>query len=209
MTTDESQLEILRKVEDGTLTPEEGSELIGILDAAGAEESEREFIRPPLEPETPGADQETLRVSGCWKAAWSMILLGGAVLTAFSADWIYLGYQKAGLGWSFWLSWIPLAIGVLIMVLGWILMTSPWLQVRIRTHEKGRLQNIILNIHLPLSLVSWVFSNFGQCMPDAVKEKGVEEMLLEIGQALKQNEPFQVEVDDQQDGDHVFICITR
>jgi hypothetical protein len=46
-------------------------------------------------------------------------------------------------------------------------------------------------------------------MPDAVKEKGVEEMLLEIGQALKQNEPFQVEVDDQQDGDHVFICITR
>jgi len=165
MTTDESKLEILRKVEDGTLTPEEGSELIGILDAAGAEESEREFIRPPLEPETPGADQETLRVSGCWKAAWSMILLGGAVLTAFSADWIYLGYQKAGLGWSFWLSWIPLAIGVLI--LGWILMTSPWLQVRIRTHEKGRLQNIILNIPLPLSLVSWVFSNFGQCMQRA------------------------------------------
>jgi hypothetical protein len=46
-------------------------------------------------------------------------------------------------------------------------------------------------------------------MPDAVKEKSVEEMLLEIEQSLKQNEPFQVEVDDQQGGDHVFICITR
>ncbi len=151
---DESKLEILRKVEDGTLTPEEGFQLIGIFDAAGAEESEREFIRPPLQPEAPGSAQETLRVSGCWKAAWSTILLRGAVLTAFSADWIFLGYQKAGLGWSFWLSWIPFAIGVLMMVLCWIFMTPPWLQVRIRTHEKGRLQNIILDIPLTLSLVS-------------------------------------------------------
>jgi hypothetical protein len=206
---DESKLEILRKVEDGTLTPEEGFQLIGIFDAAGAEESEREFIRPPLEPEAPGSAQKTLRVSGGWKAAWSTILLRGAVLTAFSAYWIFLGYQKAGLGWSFWLSWIPFAIGVLMMALDWILMTSPWLQARIRTHEKAGPKNINLNIPLPLSLVSWAFSNFGQCMPDAVKEKSVEEMLLEIEQSLKQNEPFQVEVDDQQGGDHVFICITR
>jgi len=34
-------------------------------------------------------------------------------------------------------------------------------------------------------------------------------MLLEIERALKQNEPFQVEVDDQQDGEHVFICMSR
>lgn len=72
---DESKLEVMRKVEDGLLTPGKGSELSGIFDAAGAEESEREFIRPPLEPETPGAAQETLRVSGGWKAAWSTILL--------------------------------------------------------------------------------------------------------------------------------------
>lgn len=48
-----------------------------------------------------------------------------------------------------------------------------------------------------------------QCMPDAVKEKGVEELLLEIERAIKQNEPFQVEVDDQQGGEHAFICMFR
>ena len=209
MTSEESKLEILRKVEDGTLSPEEGSDLIGILEAAKAVESEPEIIQPPLEPEAPQAPEATPRVSGCWKAAWSMILLGGAVLTAFSAYWIYQGYQKAGLGWGFWLSWIPFAIGILIMVFGWILMESPWLHVRVKTRDSGKLQKIVISIPLPLRLVSWVFRTFGQYMPPEVKEKGVEEMLLEIDQALKRGEPFQVEVDDKEDGDQVFIYISR
>lgn len=209
MTSDESKLEILRKVEDGTLSPEEGSDLIGILDAAKAAASEPEIIQPPLEPEAPETPVEAQKVSGCWKAAWSMILLGGAVLTAFSAYWIYQGYQKAGLGWGFWLSWIPFAIGVLIMVFGWILMESPWLHVRVKTRDAGKLQRIVLSIPLPLRLVSWVFRTFGQYMPPEVKEKGVEEMLLEIDQALKRGEPFQVEVDDKEDGDEVYIHISR
>ncbi len=209
MTSNESKLEILRKVEDGTLSPEEGSDLIGILDAASAATSEPEILQPPIEPDTPESPQESPKVSGCWKAAWSMILLGGAVLTAFSAYWIYQGYQKAGLGWGFWLSWIPFAIGVLIMVFGWILMESPWLHVRIKTREAGKLQKIVISIPLPLKIVSWVMKTFGQYMPPEVKEKGVEEMLIEVDQALQRGEPFQVEVDDKEDGDQVFIHISR
>ena len=79
MTSDESKLEILRKVEDGTLSVEEGSDLIGILEAAKAASSEPEFIQPPNEPDEPKTQPEAPKVSGCWKAAWSMILLGGAV----------------------------------------------------------------------------------------------------------------------------------
>jgi len=209
MTSDESKLEILRKVEDGTLTPAEGSDLIGILDAASAVDSEPEFMQPPLETGKPETSEAAPKVSGCWKAAWSMILLGGAVLTAFSAYWIYQGYQKAGLGWGFWLSWIPFAIGVLIMVFGGILMESPWLHLRIKTREAGRLQKIVLSIPLPLRLVSWAVKNFGHYMPAEVKGKDVEEMLLEIDQVLKHGEPFQVEVDDKEDGDQVFIYISR
>ena len=209
MTSDESKLEILRKVEDGTLTPEEGSDLIGILDASKETGNEPEIIQPSIEPDAPAPSQESPRVSGCWKAAWSMILLGGAVLTAFSAYWIYQGYQKAGLGWGFWLSWIPFIIGVVIMVFGWILMESPWLHVRVKTREEGRLQKIVISIPLPLKLVSWVFRNFSHYMPPEVREKGVDDMLIEIDQALKRGEPFQVEVDDKEDGDQVYVYISR
>ena len=211
MTSEESKLEILRKVEDGTLSVEEGSDLIGILEAAKAASSEPEIIQPPNEPDEPQSkpQQESPGVSGCWKAAWSMILLGGAVMTAFSAYWVYQGYQNAGLGWGFWLSWIPFTIGVFIMIFGWILLESPWLHVRIKTRDAGKLQKIVLSIPLPLKMVSWVFRTFGQYMPPEVREKGVDEMLVEIDRSLKRGEPFQVEVDDKEDGDQVFIYISR
>jgi len=209
MTSDESKLEILRKVEDGTLSVDEGSDLIGILEAAKAASREPEFIQPPIEPEEPKIQPEAPKVSGCWKAAWSMILLGGAVLTAFSAYWVYQGYQNAGLGWGFWLSWIPFTIGVFVMIFGWILLESPWLHVRIKTRDAGRLQKIVLSIPLPIRMVSWVFKTFGQYMPPEVREKGVEEILEEIDRSLKRGEPFQVEVDDKEDGDQVFVSISR
>lgn len=209
MTSEKSKLEILRKVEDGTLSPEEGSDLIGILDAAKAVGSEPEIIQPPLEADEPEPPRESPKVSGCWKAPWSLILLGGAVLTAFSAYWVYQGYQKAGLGWGFWLSWIPFAIGVLILVLGWVLMESPWLYVRIKSHEATKRQNIVFSLPLPLRILSWVFRRFGHHMPPEVREKGVEEMLIEVEEALKKGEPFQIEVNDEEDGDQVYITISR
>lgn len=95
------------------------------------------------------------------------------------------------------------------MVFGWILMESPWLHLRIKTRKAGKLQKIVLSIPLPLRLVSWAVKNLGHYMPAEVKGKGVEEMLLEIDQVLKHGEPFQVEVDDKEDGDQVFIYITR
>jgi hypothetical protein len=117
MTSDESKLEILKKVEDGTLSVEEGSDLLGILDQAETSHTSTEYDDLPPSADTPPIHEKAV-ISGCWKAAWSMILVGGAVLTAFSAFWIYQGYQKAGFGWGFFLSWIPFAIGVLFTILG-------------------------------------------------------------------------------------------
>ena len=208
MTKDESKLEILQRVADGTLSVEEGSDLIGILEGAAAVEPMTvDYESPP--PADPYQGEPPPRVSGCWKAAWSMILVGGAVLTAFSAYWVYQGYQKSGLGWSFWLSWIPFIIGFFIMLLGWILMESPWLHVRVNSKGEGKSTRINLTMPLPLKVASWAFRNFGHYMPPEIREKGVGEMIDEVERALKNGQPFQVEVDDEEDGDQVSIYITR
>ena len=206
MTADESRLEILKRVEDGTLTPEEGSDLIGILDRGREAVMEPEVIAP-----IPSLEHEDVpdapRVSGWWKALWSLILIGGAVLTGFSALWAYRGYERAGLGWGFWLSWIPFILGVLIMIFGWILMDSPWMHLKILTNDEGRTQKINIAIPVPLRLLSWGIRTFGKRMPADLQEKGVEDMLVEIENALKRGEPFQIEVDDKEDGDQVYITI--
>jgi hypothetical protein len=138
-----------------------------------------------------------------------MILAGGAILTAFSAYWIYQGYQKAGFGWGFWLSWIPLILGLLFTILGWIIMESPWLHVRIRSKESSRLSNFTISIPLPLKLVSWMIRNFGQYLPADIKEKGLENLIEEVDRTLQRGEPFQIDVEDSDDESQVNICISK
>lgn len=208
MTTDENKLEILKKVEEGTLSVEEGADLLGILERGNPANQ----VSPEIIESLPPANAEPVeapRVSGCWKAAWSMILLAGAVLMALSAFWVYQGYEKAGLSWGFWLSWIPLILGVGIMIFGWILMESPWLHIRVNSEDIGKKHKIIISIPLPLRLVTWVFKTFPDQIPQDIKDKGIEEMLDELHKSLERGEPFSVDVDDKEDGDQVFVYISK
>lgn len=208
MTSDQSRFEILKSVEDGTLTAEEGSDLIGILDR-GREAAPEAEVLDPIEPMNDADGSGSPRVSGWWKALWSLILLGGATLTGFSALWAYRGYERAGLGWGFWLSWIPFILGLLLMVFGSILLDSPWMHIKVDTKKEGKAQKINIAIPVPLKLISWGIKTFGRHMPVDLKEKGLEDVLSEVETAMKRGEPFQIEVDDKEDGDQVYITIAR
>jgi hypothetical protein len=206
MTRDESKIEILKKVESGILSVEEGSDLLNIFDKAEEESFEtgatsRSAELEPMEP------IEKPQANGCWKAAWSMILVGGAVLTGFSAYWVYQAFENKGFGWGFFLSWIPLVLGVFIMIGGWILLESPWMHVRIHSKEDNKKVHIVFSMPVPLRLARWVFRTFGHYMPPEVREKGVDEMLEAIEESMKAGEPFHVQVDDDKDGSKVEVFI--
>lgn len=202
MTIDEQKLEILKKVENGILSVEEGSDLIGIL-----ENTEKLGQQTEKNESSTENVHETRGATSCWKAAWSMILVTGALLTAFSGYWMYQGYQKAGLGWGFWLSWIPLLIGILIMVIGWSLMDSPWMRIKVKSNEEGKAVNINLYVPIPVKLAKWVFQNFNQYMPVEVRDKGIPEMLDQIERSMRDGDPFIIQVDDEKDGSHVEISM--
>jgi hypothetical protein len=203
MTTDESKLEILKKVEDGTLSVEEGSELLGILDKGARSTPVLEVVHERADEFT--EPTEPRKVSGCWKAAWSMILLAGAVLTAFSAFWVYQGYHNNGFRWGFWLSWIPLVVGVLITIFGWMLMESPWMHVRIHSEEDEKHVNIVFSFPIPIGLVRWFLRTFGAHMTGDIDSEEVLGVLDEMEASLKRGEPFHVQVDDDKDKSKVEI----
>ncbi len=205
MTTDEQKLEILRKVENGSLSVEEGAELIGQLEQGEDTQPQPEVLdsMPPIAPiQNPAA-------SGCWKAAWSMILVGGAILTGFSAYWIYQGYQRSGFGWGFWLSWIPLVIGVGLMIFGWALMESPWMHVRVESKDEYKTGLYVFSMPVPFNIARWALNNFGQY----IKPTGgmdTDSILILIDQAeesIRRGEPFRVQVDEEEDGTKVDVFI--
>ena len=194
-------------MENGVLSVEEGSDLLGILDKAERPSVEPEIVKD--RDEEFAEPVETPKVSGCWKAAWSMILFGGAVLTAFSAFWVYQGYMNKGFGWGFWLSWIPLVIGVFIMVGGWILLESPWMHVRVHSEEEGKKINIVLSMPIPFGVARWVFKTFGSHMPAEVQNKGIPELLDDIEVSLRKGEPFHVQIDDEKDDTKVEVFMVK
>jgi hypothetical protein len=204
MTREESKIEILKKVESGILSVEEGSDLLGIFDQADEDSRQADHKSGSINVE-PMAPMEKPQVSGCWKAAWSMILVGGAVLTGFSAYWIFKAFENNGFGWGFFLSWIPLILGVFIMIGGWILLESPWMHVRVHSQEDEKKVHIVFSMPVPLRLARWIFEHFGHLMPAEVREKGVGEMLGAIEESLKNGEPFHVQVDDDKDGSKVEV----
>ncbi len=203
MTTDEKKLEILRKVENGSLTIEEGSDLIAMIDNEEARQAEPEILDPlpPMEP------MEKHEASGCWKAAWSMILVGGAILSAFSAYWIYQGFANHGFGWGFWLSWIPLLIGIALMIVGWALMESPWMHVKIQSKDQHKPGTYVFSMPVPFNIARWVMNNFGHYMPNNVRSDEVLEILDQAEVSIKNGEPFNVQVDDDEDGSRIDIII--
>ena len=203
MTKEENKLEILRRVENGTLTIEEGSDLIGMLDQAEEHENDPEIIdpMPPAEPLEPH------EASGCWKAFWSMFLVSGAILMALSIYWIYLGAQSHPLSWGFWLSWIPLIIGVALLILGWALLDSPWMHVRVRTKEETKDLRFVFSMPVPFNLAKWSLRNFGGSIPGKMNSQDLLDVIEQAEASIKKGEPFQVQVDDKEDGSKVDIFI--
>jgi len=204
MTIDEKKLEILRKVEDGSLTVEEAAARIADLETAESQSlKEGVSIEAPDESSIP--KHET---SGCWKAAWSMILVGGAILSAFSAYWMVQGYQKHAFGWGFWLSWLPMLIGIGLMLFGWALMESPWMHVRVHGMEQHKFSGIyVFSMPVPFNIARWVIRNFSQYMPEEVKADEVMDILDQAETSIRNGEPFQVQVDSEKDGTKVDIFI--
>ena len=204
MTIDEKKLEILRKVEDGTLSVEEAAARIADLEMAQAQTTKEEIA---TEASSDGSTpkQET---SGCWKAAWSMILVGGAILSAFSAYWMVQGHQKHPFGWGFWLAWLPMLIGIGLMLFGWALMESPWMHVRVHGMEPHRFNGIyVFSMPVPFNIARWIMRNFGEYMPDEVKAAEVMNILDQAETSIRNGEPFQIQVDSEKDGTKVDIFI--
>ena len=205
MTSEENKLEILRKVEDGTLSVEEGSDLLGILEQSEKDQRSSESVDPSVVP--PTQPEPKHEVSGCWKAFWSMFLVVGAILTGFSAYWITLGYERHGFGWGFWLSWIPLLIGVGLSIFGWALMISPWMHVRVKSKESGRNQVFIFSMPVPFNIAHWVVDHFGRYFPENVNPAEILNILNQAELSIQKGEPFQVQVEDDHENSQVDISI--
>jgi len=222
----EEQLQILKMLEDGQIGAEEAAELLAALRPEG--EEERAFAalrhtaphcttvrmtddegreREGLERAQPVVDKPASAPD--WEgppARWSRFwiypaLVGGGLLILGAVVLGLLYAASAAPGWRV-CGWLPMILGLIVAILAWWSRTARWLHLRVK--EEGE-RNIAFSFPLPLTLTALVIRIIRPYVPQ-LKETGVDEMILAL-RDTNQDEPFFLDVQDDEDGEHVQVYI--
>ncbi len=192
----EQWLDILRKVKTGDISAEEADRLL-----SEADDREAPAFLPQGEPVPQVAPEEPLAGLGWWKNAWLIPVWVGIAVLIFSAWLLTWGFTNERMFW-FYCSWLPLALGMLVMILGVWSRQARWAHIRIRD-EGG--PKVTISVPLPIRLASWGLRTFGSRIKN-LEDKHLE-TLPEILDALGDTrDPVTVEVDGD-GGDHVRVYI--
>ena len=144
----ETRESILKQFENEEITLEEADRLLIDLESAFS----REENEPLLSEVDKSGDLAIPADFNRFKFAWIWFLFGGIILIMAGAFGMYDGYQSRGLGVGFWFSWVPLSLGVCIVVLAINSINSLWIHVRVNTGKREWPQRIKFSIPLPIQL---------------------------------------------------------
>ena len=200
--TDTERQQVLKMVEDGKITAEEGLKLMQALDEDSATE-QLDVVETEQAAGEGGGGPEFDRRIDRFRRLWMIPLWVGVLLTVLSAWWMYAALQSSGLGFWFYCAWLPFLLGVAVVALGFDSRTSRWIYVNVRQKPGESPQRIVISF--PLSPVTWLVSLFGSYIP--AEQKGtVEDVMQAIFKSTKSDEPLFVDVHDD-DGQHVQVYI--
>lgn len=238
----EERMRILEMIAQGTITAEQGAQLIRALDEAeslpaesepadaGPEDSfapesleaSADFVElfdetetsagdapsaPPPAPEATGSSFNPSPALRRWKQFWFIPLGIGAVITMLSGLLLFAGIRG---DWNwFWMScvWLPLLLGIFVIMLSWMSRTARWLHVRVNTGQEEWPRRIAISLPLPLRFTAFILRVFGRFIPglDDVPIP-VDEAVLALEKSLSPDDPLYVNVQDA-GGERVEIYI--
>jgi hypothetical protein len=215
----EERKKILQMVEEGKVSASDAAKLMHVLDVdADPAEAEIEVIqtgtsqsrRPePVEGFESTAALEFEEIKSRARRFSLIPLWIGVFITVLSA-WVIYGIQQNG-GANFWFYCmvLPLLAGVFLITLGAGGRSARWMYVDVHRPYAKRgdgPRHITLGFPLPLGIIDWIFRTFGNYFQGPSKRR-VEGIIQLMNVTRDSNEPFILNVDDSDDGEHVRIFI--
>jgi hypothetical protein len=207
--TDQERNQVLKMIEDGKISPEEGLKLMQALEQSPAEEDRSaagDSSRSPRDASGLGQNPHLDRLKSSARQLWQIPLWIGVSITLFSALGMYLLLRGPGIGFWFYFLTLPLLVGVLLIALGVGSRTARWLFVDVRGKPGEGQRHIFLGFPLPLKLAAWLLRTFGSYIPD-LKKTNVDEVIEILSTGLSGDEPLVVNVDQGDGGEKVRVYI--
>jgi len=213
--TDQERNKVLKMIEDGKITPEEGLRLMQALDespadeqyeTAGAEAGEQPGSGTQAERSGLEADPRAAHVKAIARRLWQIPLWIGIAITVLSAWGMFMIMRGPGLNFWFYFLLLPLFLGVVVTVLSVGSRRARWIFVDVHQKPGEHPQHIFLGFPLPLKLAAWFLRTFGHHIPD-LKKTNVDEVIEVIETGFTSEEPLIVNVDEGDKGERVKVYI--
>ncbi len=225
--TDQEREQVLKMIENGKISPEDGLKLMRTLDQSQAEDevkaAESTGAGSGSEPETgaenPGAkaekssfgtDPRIERVKSTVRRLWQIPLWIGVFITILGAWGMYTLVQASKFNfWFYCLNTPLLLLGVLMIVAAIGSRKARWLFVDIHQKPGEKPQRIFLGFPLPLKFVAWFLRTFKHKIPDLEREmeKTNFDEIIEAFETGMGNEAAVVNVDEGEDGERVRVYL--
>jgi hypothetical protein len=206
MSSRDERIQVLRMIEQGDISPEEGALLLQALEGKLAI-SAVEPVEPSPEINSPSLDHQPIEPEAQhWKSWWLFPLWFGVGITIIGALLAYTALVSTGMGFWFYCAWLPFIIGLGIIILAWYSRTSRWLHIRIWNKKDRKHNAISLSFPLPLGIAAWFLRNFGHWIPQ-LRGTQVDELILALQESATPDTPFIVQVDDDNGSEHIEVFI--
>ena len=199
---DLTPLEILEKVENGSLSVEEATTLFGdgnnhnITDSSGVETISINDSQPRPDDFDPKH----------WKLWWIIPLAVGVFVTIISGWWMFSAWQNSDIGFWFFCSWIPFLLGLGVLILAWASRSAPWLHIRVKQKPGTKPRKISLSFPIPTGIGAWFIRTFGRYIP-FLDDTGLDELIMALEGTVDSNHPLFVSVNEGEDGEEVQVYI--
>ncbi len=193
---EEERLRVLKMVEAGQIGAEEAATLLAALEPE----------EPAIREEVPSSSGErSASPEQRWARFWIYPLMAGGVVLILGALVMGLVYATdAARGWLV-CGWLPMLLGLGVMLAAWWTRRATWLHLRITPGESGR-RKIAFSFPLPLTLVAWGL-RIAQPFVPQLKETGVDEVIIALRDSSSRDEPLFIDVQDGEDGERVQVYI--
>ena len=209
---EKTERKILDMVEQGQISADDGLRLMNAMGQGsepqpdGASVAEEVVYEPEFVSESKSShiSQEEVSRMKRLKRWWVLPFGIGLVILLLGAIWMSMGYQEAGFGLGFWLSWIPFLLGIFIVANSVHTSKSVWFHLKVRQQPGEKPERIMISLPLPLNLAKWFFTTFGDKIT-GLKDRSIGDIPT-ILENLSPDEPFYVHVNDE-DGEEVEIYI--
>ncbi len=207
--TDSERSQILKMIEDGKISAEDGLKLMQALQTEPEDESTEEEYVPVGDAAYEQASDEIRkefekRVKR-FRRLWVIPAIFGFGITFLGALWMY-NIVLAGLSGWFAFALFFFLFGVGLLSLGAGSRKSRWLYVKVLEKKAGStVKRIQLAFPIPTGLLRWGIRNFGHRMPEA-QRMATDDILRMVFESDTLNDPILIDVQEDDD-QHVQVYI--